>query len=278
MIVHVVRIGAATALIMLITLLPFMPGSYDPLAASLSMMARLFGFAGLLLVPIGVLWTASSYWRRASGREYTCAMAAVIIWSIISGALSVSAFALSGPSLGLATLALAAYAAFTLKRRIARFRSPTPGPGSAAGLYLLIVPLVVFLLQQAIVRRAVEFSRNRAIRNAAPLIADIERYRAQRNTYPASLLSVWKDYSPSVIGIDRFHYEPSGDAYNLLFEQPAADLATREFVVYNPRDEQVATSHAMALLQSSPERLARARGYFAVHAAPQAHWKYFWFD
>jgi hypothetical protein len=76
---------------------PFMPGSYDPLAASLSMMARLFGFAGLLLVPIGILWTASSYWRRASRREYACAMAAVIVWSIISGALSVSALALHSP-------------------------------------------------------------------------------------------------------------------------------------------------------------------------------------
>lgn len=35
---------------MLITLLLFMPGSYDPLAAPLSMMAWLFGFAGLLLI------------------------------------------------------------------------------------------------------------------------------------------------------------------------------------------------------------------------------------
>ena len=105
-----------------------------------------------------------------------------------------------------------------------------------------------------------------------------ERHRAAGGTYPASLLSVWKDYSPAVIGIEKYHYGRSGEAYNLLFEQPAADLATREFVVYNPRDEQVATSHAMDCLQYSPERLARARGYFAVHQTPHAHWKYFWFD
>src|SRR5687768_5614250 len=37
MIIHVLAIAAATAVIMLITLLPFIPGSYDPLAAPLSM-------------------------------------------------------------------------------------------------------------------------------------------------------------------------------------------------------------------------------------------------
>jgi hypothetical protein len=40
----------------------------------------------------------------------------------------------------------------------------------------------------------------------------------------------------------------------------------------------ITASHAMDLLQYSPERLDRARGYFAVHSAAFAHWKYFWFD
>jgi hypothetical protein len=272
------RLAAATALIILITLLPFLPGSYDPLAAPLSMMARVLGFTGLLLVPVGILWTASGYWRRLSGWEYAFAITALIAWSIVSGIVALAALSFGGLSLGVATLALAAYVVFKMKRRVATFTTATPGSIRAPALYLLIVPLSVFLIQQALVRRAVEFSRDRAIRNAAPLIADIERHRAQRGQYPASLLSVWKDYSPSVIGIERFHYEPSGDAYNLLFEQPASDLATREFVVYNPRDEQVATSHAMDLLQYSPEHLERTRGYYAVHATRHPHWNYFWFD
>ena len=40
---------------------------------------------------------------------------------------------------------------------------------------------------------------------------------------------------PSVLGLEKYHGEPSGEAYNLLFEQVARDLATREFVVANPR-------------------------------------------
>ncbi len=278
MTVHLLCIAAATALIVLVTLLPFMPGSYDPFSAPLSAMARVFGFAGLLFVPVGALWTASAYWRRFSDREYAFAIAALIVWAIVSGILSMAAFALVGLLLGVVTLAFAAYAVFSLRRRIATIRFAGPARRRAPALYLLIVPLAVFLVQQSLLPLAVEFSRDRAIRNAASLIADIERHRAARGTYPASLLSVWKDYSPAVIGIEKYHYERSGEAYNLLFEQPAADLATREFVVYNPRDEQVATSHAMDLLQYSPERLERARGYFAVHQTPHAHWKYFWFD
>ncbi len=278
MTVHLLCIAGATALIVLVTLLPFMPGSYDPLSVPLSAMARVSGFAGLLFVPVGALWTASAYWRRLSERDYAFAVTALIVGSIVSGILSMAAFALVGLLLGVVTLALATYAVFSMRRRIAILRTARPAWRGAPALYLLIVPLAVFLVQQALVPRAVEFSRDRAIRNAALLIADIERHRAARGTYPSSLLSVWKDYSPSVIGIERYHYEPSGDAYNLLFEQPAADLATREFVVYNPRDEQVATSHAMDLLQYSPEHLERRRGYFAVHETPHAHWKYFWFD
>ena len=275
---HALRIAAATALIELITLLPFMPGGYDPLAAPLSMMARIFGFTGLLFVPVGVLWMAASYWRRVAGRDYPFALAAMIVLMLVSGMLSLAAFALVGFSLSLVMLTVAAWALLKIGRRIAALRTAGQPSVRAPALYLAFVPLAVFLLQRATVRPAVEFSRDRAMRNAAPLIADIERYRAARRSYPASLLSVWKDYSPSIIGIERYHYEPSGDAYNLIFEQPAADLATREFVVFNPRDQQVATSHAMDLLQYSPEHLERTRGYFAVHTTTQAHWKYFWFD
>jgi hypothetical protein len=58
------------------------------------------------------------------------------------------------------------------------------------------------------------------------------------------------DYWPGVTGISGYHYEPNGDAYNLLFEQFTYRLGTREFVMYNPRDEHVMTSHAMDLLEA----------------------------
>ena len=64
----------------------------------------------------------------------------------------------------------------------------------------------------------------------------------------------------------------------MLFEPFTFRFGTREIVMFNPRDEHEMTSHDSDLLRRSPEQLQFRRGYYAVHDAPQPHWKYFWFD
>jgi len=280
MLTHFLRITAATAGIILCTLLPFLPGRYDSLAVPLSGMSQVVGMVGLLLVPVGALWMASGYWSRLAGKQYVFAIAALIASSVVWVIASLGALVSSGLSLRLGALALWAYVVSRVLPRLRLVTSATPRPTSAIPRYMLIVPVAVALLQLVLVGPATEFSRSRAIRNSAQLIADIEQYRAAHGRYPTSLLSVWKDYSPSVIGINEYHYEPSGNAYNVFFEQFTFQLGTREFVMYNPRDQQVMTSHKMDLLQLTPEELAleQSRGHYAVYAAPHPHWKYFWFD
>jgi len=263
MLQHAAACGVGATLVLLATLLPFFPGSYDPVAAPLSSTARIAGGIGLLLVPFGALWLA----RPGRGT----AIAALAGFSLMWGLTSLAAFMTSGYSLAGILLLLGVYL-------FGRLRTAVRGPTRAAGLYLVALPTAIVVLQQALLGPAIAFSRDRAIRNAAPLIADIERHRAERRAYPPSLLSVWPDYKPGVIGIERYRYEPSGESYNLVFEQLARTLATREFVVYNPRDEHEFTSHAMDLLEFSPDRLQRARGYFAKRDTAHPHWKYFWFD
>ena len=274
---HFLGMTTAPAGVILCTLLPFLPGTYDPLALPLSMMARVAGLVGLLFAPIGALWMASRYSRPLAGTQHACAVAALIVSSLVWAGVSLAAFALGSLSLALICLTLGVHVVFRITPRLGGWKT-APSPTPARALYFLVVPVAVFLLQRAVLQPAVEFSRNRAMSNSAQLIADIEQYRATRGQYPPSLLAVHKDYSPGIIGIEKFHYEPSGDAYNLLFEQPASPLGTQEFVIYNPRGEQTATSHALDLLQFAPERLERARGYYAVHDVPHTHWKYFWFD
>lgn len=263
MIWHAAGAAAVVLAVIAITLLPFLPGGYDPVAGPASMTARVFGFAGLVLVPCGLVWLA---WpRRGPGIVLLAAVA--VVWAVVS----LAAFASGGYVLCAIAVALGVVL-------FARMRSAVRSAARAAGMYAAIVPLGVFVLQLLLVPRAVEFSRDRAIRNAAPLIADIERHRDSRGRYPLSMLAVWPDYKPGVIGIERYHYEASGTAYNVAFEQIARELPTREFVVYNPRDEQTFTSHAAVLLQFDPDRLQRARGYFAIRDTAHSHWKLFWFD
>jgi hypothetical protein len=241
-------------------------------------MAQVFGITALLLVPIGSLWIASGHVNRVRDRQHAFAIAALGVSSFVWAAVSLSALVYVGFSLLICTFALWIYVLVKLIPRIRAMRGAPHSHPHAIAFYLLIVPIAVFLIQLALMGRLTEFSRGRAISNSSALIADIERYHAAYGRYPASLMALWPDYLPGLIGIERFQYEPSGDAYNVFFEQFSFSLGTREIVMYNPRDQQAFSSHTMDLLQFTPEDLEPRRGYYAVRDASHPHWKRFLFD
>jgi hypothetical protein len=265
---HALGIVAAIAVIVLCTLRPFLPGRYDALAVPLSQMSVAFGIVGLLLVPFGAAWAASIHWSRFASKRALCARGAAIALAVVWGILSLVALASSGWSLAVLTLAAGAFALWML--RPVRQRT-------APALYMIVVPIAVAVLQLALVGRATDFSRNRAIQNSAPLLADIERFRANQGRYPPAIASLHKDYSPGVVGIERYEYTPAGDAFHLHFEQLTFRLGTQEIVMYNPRDEHAIVSHDSDALRR-PQLLSMRTGFYAMNDAPQAHWKYFWFD
>lgn len=279
MTIRLLRIAALTAAIVLGVFLPFLPGRYDSLAVPLSMMSQLIGWAGLSLVPVGVLWCAVELLARSPRKRFACAAGALAVASVV---VLLGAFAAMTESVTLGVLAAGCWV-YVVVRLVPHLRAlattPTPAP-SALPLYLILPPVAVWLAPFLAGDAAAEFSRNRAIRNSALLIADIERYRASNGRYPLAIVSVNKDYLPGVIGIKEYRYEWTGDAYNVYFEQTSFHLGVREIVVYNPKDRQTMTSHAMDVLQLTPEQLAidRQRGHNSVHDAKQPHWKYFWFD
>lgn len=283
---HMFGIVAVSAVLVGCMFLPFLPGGHDGLAVPLSCMAQVFVLFGLLLVPVGALWLGYE-WRKSAttnkqpphtDQGFYFTLVALVISSLVAAIVSLVAFVASGLTLGCAVPALAAYAVFRFGSKVKTMRRAATGGFNAAPLYLILVPWVGALCRFTLAGRATEFSRNRAMAHSAPLIDDIEAYRTRRGRYPASLASVWEDYEPSVIGIARFHYEPHGAAYNLFFEQFTFVLGTREFVVYNPLDEQVMTSHNADLLELPPDALDAQRGYHAVHPCAAPHWKRFLFD
>jgi len=273
-------IAAATVLVVLCTLLPFLPGGYDKLAVPLSAMAQIVGTAGLLVVPFGALRLAVERLPRLARWRFGSTLLALISASFVWALVLVVALIHSGLAFGIVVLAAGGYAVRRTLTTLGKLRRGATDAPSVIPLYLIIVPVASALLQFALVERAIESSRNRAMHNAAPLIAAIEQYRAVNGHYPVSLLSVWRDYSPGVVGIERYQYEPHFEAYNLVFEQFTYRFGAREFVVYNPRDEQAVTAHAFDLLQLTPQQLAieRQSGYYEQQLAPAPHWKCFRFD
>jgi hypothetical protein len=273
-------IAFATALIVICTLLPFLPGGFDKLAVPLSAMAQIVGTAGLLVVPFAALRLAAERVPRLARWRYTFTLLALISTTLVWALVFVSSLIHSGFALGIVVLAAAGHVVRRALATRGKLRGVTPDGPSVIPLYLTVIPIASALLQFALVERATESSRNRAMRNATPLITAIEQYRAVNGRYPVSLLSVWRDYSPGVIGIERYQYEPHFDGYNLVFEQFTYRFGTREFVVYNPRDEQAVTAHVFDLLELTPQQLAleRQRGHYEEQLAPVPHWKYFRFD
>jgi len=289
MILHLALIGGITTLIVLCMFYLASPGGYDGLAVILSATAQVFGIAGLLLVPIGALWLVYELRKRArikrnlpnKDKRYRFALTSVIASSIVAVAVSLGAFISIGLSIAFLTFALWAYIVSRLIPKLKLLKKAEAENFNPVPLYLIFIPSVVLLFQITLAAPAIEFSRNYAITRSEALINDIEEYRAANGHYPSSLLAVNKDYHPSVVGIEQFHYAPNGDAYNLFFEQPTfllANFGTREIVMYNPRDEQTMISHDGDILRWTPEELETRRGWYAVHDAPSPHWKYFWFD
>jgi hypothetical protein len=289
MILHIVRMVAITILITLCVVYPFIPGQYDSLAIPLSTMTQAGVAIGLLLVPIGILWLAYEIRKQAQGkqsreidpRRYHFVLASMIALSIVAIAVSLVAFATVGFSLAFIMLTFWFYVLARLLTRLKSLKNVESSNFSPAPLYLVLIPVATTLLQFTLAAPIMNFSRDYAIANSRAFISDIEEYYAQYGRYPISLLAMWKDYYPNVVGIEKFHYAPSDNAYNLFFEQPRLlfdNIGTREWVLYNPRDEHHMFSHTSWFLLLTPEELERSQGWYAAHNTSHPHWRYFWFD
>jgi hypothetical protein len=286
MIRHLVIMSAAIGLVVGCMFYPYLPGDYDGFAVTLSVMSQLFAMAGLLLVPLGLAWLA--YEIRIRSRETEArprtdfgpwfSWAAIGVATLVAVVVALGSVVDHHFSAGFVALALWAYVATRLAGILKSARRPAKRTFNPAPLYLILLPIVAAAFKFALVGRAAEVSRNRAIDGSAALIRDIERYRDTHGYYPRSLQSLWDDYRPSVKCVERFHYEPNGDFYNVYFEHFAVALDVKEIVMYNKQDEQDFSSHNMDLLQLSTADIDRMRGYVSVHNAGRPHWKYFLFD
>jgi hypothetical protein len=249
----------------------------------------LLGAAGLLLVPVGVLWLIAEMARRAQRnrtppnplRGYYFALASLTAASVLVIVISLLVLFGSSTSLGILTLVLWFYGVSRWMPKLRRLKMAETETINATPLYLTVIPLAVLLFEVVLAAPLTEFSRNHAIANSNELVSHIARYHAEYGRYPVSLAAMWKDYDPDVVGIEKFHYAPYGASYNLFFEQPRLlfdNIGTREWVVYNPNENHRMFSHTAWFLLLRPEELERSQGWYAVHDAKVPRWKYFWFD
>jgi hypothetical protein len=254
------------AILCLAMVLPYLPGRFDASAATLSFVVQVASYVSLLMVPVGVAWMVS---RRRSRlwRGLALVLAGFVAFVISITAATVNQLAL-GVLLGVGAIALLRTAyrrSRTVSEHVGHKRNPLP-------FCLVFVPLILVTFRATVLPPAAGWSRDRAIQHSAALIAEIESFRQRRGHYPVSLQSLNPDFPTGVVGIERFHYEPNGEAYNLFFVRPHIEIDAMEAVLFNPRDEHRFTSHALDILQYEGEQLDLRRGDRWRTRLAHPHW------
>lgn len=270
---HIILLMVLTALLTLGIAYPFLSGDYDRLALPISTMIQVFGLAGLALVPVGVLWLVMPKHRHGF------AVTALIIGTFVVLVISLFATLSVGKSLGVLILLLWIFNGMLLMPQIKLLKEKIQNKADWPPVYLIYLPVITLVLQLALANPLTQLSRNRAIENAGRFIRHIEEYHTRQGEYPLTLQAQNKDYYPDVAGVEKYLYAPHRKAYNLSFEQPRFLLdkpGTREWVVYNPLDENSVYSHAAWMLEVEQPELAQ--GWYASDETGHKHWKYFLFD
>lgn len=271
--IHITALLLLTALLALGIAYPFLSGDYDQLAIPISTMIQVFGLAGLLLVPVGILWLAKPKYR------FGFAIAALIVSTFVILVICLFATLSVGKSLGVLMLLLWTFIVILIIPKLKSLKEQTQNKASWLPVYLIYLPVITLLLQLTLAKHLTQLSRNLAIKNAEQFIRHIEEYHKQQGQYPLSLQAQNKDYYPDVVGVEKYLYAPHRKSYNLSFEQPRFLLdrfGTREWVVYNPLDENSVYSHTAWLL--SVEQAEPGQGWYASGNTGHRHWKYFLFD
>lgn len=271
---HVVSALLAILGVLVATFLPFASGGYDPLAEPVADLAWMLGRGGLLLVPVSALWLRQ-YRRRPPPSHVPTWLTRLTIGvcALVSLVLILVAYSFGA----LFAASTGVVAGLTTRWLIRRLCAPGRRPARAA-LLMAVGPLAAVIAQSTLLDSVAEHARRRGMANSAPLIAEIEQYRERHGRYPDSILALYGDVKPAIMGVERYHYEPSGESYNLLFEEPALAFGLRHFLVYNPRDAQRVTVHETDRLRLDDAGLdADNAGYTLVQPLRERHWKRFTF-
>lgn len=262
-----------TALIALGIAYPFLSGDYDRLALPISTMIQVFGILGIGLVPVGALWLLTPKYK------FGFAITTLIIGTFVILIIALFATLSVGKSFGVLTIFIWILCIVGLIPKLKSLKLNKENKSSWLPVYLIYFPIFTLLLQLTIAKPLTQLSRNRAIKNAYRFISHIEEYHTKQGQYPVTLQAQNKDYFPDVVGVEKYLYSPDQNGYNLLFEQPRFLLdkfGTREWVVYNPLDENSVYSHTAWLLPT--EQSKPSQGWYASGETGYLHWKYFLFD
>lgn len=250
-----------------------MSGDFDRLALPLSTLIQGFGVLGIVLSILGLIWLSMP------SKYKICSIISIYLFGFLTIVFTFFAYLISGILFGISIL-------FVLGLLLLKYRQKVIVPLeretiAVVPIYLIVLPISILTVQLLIAKPIIDWSRDRTISNAKDYVRDIENFYTKNGHYPKTLQAMYKDYYPNIVGVEKFHYLPFGNSYNLSFEQPRFLLdiiGTKEWVVYNPKDEHRVYSHTSWFLLLSPQESEIRQGWYSSVDTKHKHWKSFMFD
>lgn len=278
---HVFLILLITTIVVVGIFLPFMHGDYDYFAVGISMTIQFAAFTSLLFVPVGLIWCLLDFIKSRKSNDPTTHATTfrkitLGITVIIVLAAALGAFASQNRFSAIIILLAGPFILSAINKKRRSLQSESAVGYHVTPFYLILIPMTVIFIRLTFFETIKNQGTDFVIKQSEQLIRDIESYKKANGHYPVSLLSTIEDYKPNVSGIDRFHYERKGEAYNLYFEQFSEMLGTEEIVMYNNLDQHEMIVHNQDILRIPDSQIIR--GYHKVEKLPQPHWKIFYFD
>jgi len=275
-------------ILLIVTVVPFLPGKYDPLSIPLATFAQLYSGLGLLTTIPAVLWLLRNikYPTDQVGKDSPLLKQRIYLkfyfWSSFLVFLIITLVTALGLSLllGIFSLIFLIYFGWTVWKKITGSKSRLLFSLCLPSA-LALLPVLLFAIHLLLDKPLTKWSRNRAIQNSYELINEIEQFREKKGGYPPTLNAINKDYSTGVSGIEKYYYTYDGSTYNVYFEQPRFLFdrpGTREFVVYNPDDRHLMLSHTVWHMIMAPTQMRNSQGWYESVETGVPHWKSFLFD
>ena len=266
---------------------PFFPGPSNGLVLGLSSLSLLFGFFGLLLVPVGIIWVIAG-WIKNKQREdrpvnwkpsYYLSIIAAVIAAII-GVIFLPVFGQhAGVPAAVIALVIEGWLLYKVVLSIRKIKSTPSRAFNSVPVYLIVLPLVAFTANKFLVEPISTYSRNTAIHKSEMLIAAIENYNIKEGKYPASLNELKGKYidkipKPSVMGVANYRYTKVNNHYTLSFSQWKDGTALEELVIY---DKNPGLYNDYAHFDYKIDRY-RIKGAFESHNTGIKNWRYYLCD
>ena len=284
-----IRLLAINVLLVFLIVAPFLPGPPNRLVIGLSILGQAAGLAGLLLVPVALVWIVYEIRKaRLANRKiswkvpYSMAITSLVIVFLIFSLFIVAIYYIEGWITGtlvglvfIAVMGLVLRGISKLKRKDDKRFNPTP-------VYLATLPVIAFLTNLFIVTPVSDYSRNASIRQAQGLINMIEDYKFREGNYPESIDILRKKYdtripNPKIMGVLNYRYNKINEDYSLSFSQWLEWGSLEVIVLYDKNNLRNKLKGRYAEWDYSFD-LCRTNSAFASYDTKFKNWRYYLCD